>query len=323
MDSVSFVGRVVIVTGAGGSLGRSYALEIARRGGAVVVNDLGGSVEGTGSSGTRADQVAEEIRAAGGLATANYDTVTTAQGAQNIADAALQAFGRIDALVNNAGNMRIAPLEESLEEDFQSLLSVHLMGSYHATRAVWPHMKRQGYGRVVFTASSAGMFGNEGQGCYGAAKAGVFGLMNGFALEGEPHGILCNAILPNALSRMTDKAQESLDPEAAQRAAALLPLVQDSMQPEFNAGLASYLASEQCTTTHGAYSCCAGRIARVFVGVTEGWHGQRSRPASAEEIAANFKQVCDISPGVHIPERPADEYRVVLSHPSPAGPDER
>jgi NAD(P)-dependent dehydrogenase (short-subunit alcohol dehydrogenase family) len=313
--SIDFTGRVVIVTGGGGALGRAYALEIARRGAAVVVNDSGGDVDGSWSSRIAADRVADEVRALGGQAIANYDSVVTAGGAESIANAALDAFGRIDALINNAGNMRIAPLDESREEDFQSLLAVHLLGSYHATLAVWPRMKQQGYGRVVFTASSAGMFGNEGQGCYGAAKAGVFGLMNGFALEGESHGILCNAIMPNAFSRMTDSAQQSLDPAAAQRAAALVSQLQNSMQPEFCAGLASYLASERCRSTHGAYSACAGRIGRVFVGVTDGWQGSRQSPASAEDIAANFEQICDLSPGVHIPLCPADEYRGVLSRP--------
>ncbi len=203
-----------------------------------------------------------------------------------------------------------------MEEDFQALLSVHLLGSYHASLAVWPQMKRQGYGRVVFTASSAGMFGNDGQGCYGAAKAGVFGLMICFALYVESDGILCNALMPNAFSRMTDSAQQALDPEAAQRAAALVSQLKNSMQPEFNAGLASYLASERCRSTHGAYSACAGRIARVFVGVADGWQGSREIPASAEDIAANFEQICDVSQAVHIPQRPADEYAAILSRPA-------
>lgn len=315
---VDYSGQVVIITGAGGSLGHAYALDIARRGGAVVVNDHGAGVDGEGSSSAAADRVVQEIVDNGGRAVASYASVTTAEGAESIANVARSEFGRIDALINNAGNMRIAPLEESREEDFRALLDVHLLGSYHVTRAVWPHMKEQGGGRVVFTASSAGMFGNDDQGCYGAAKAGVFGLMNGFAIEGEPLGILCNAIMPNALSRMTDSAQDSLDPAGAERAAALLALVGNSMQPEFNVGLACYLASDRCSTTHGVYSACAGRIARVFIGVCAGWTGSRDVPAAAEDIADNFAAISDVGQRVDIPLSPADEYRFVLSAQAPA-----
>ena len=323
MSEIRFDDQVVIVTGAGGGLGRAYALDIARRGGCVVVNDLGGTVEGhdasaTNTSATPADAVVEEITAAGGRAVANYDSVADAAGAENIVAAALTAFGRVDALINNAGNMRMAQLEESEQKDFDALLSVHLLGSYHMSKAVWPHMKQRGYGRIVFTASSAGLFGNPGQAFYGAAKAGVFGLMNTLSHEGLPHGILCNVIMPNAFSRMTEKASEFTDPEALQRASAILPLMQNSMQPEFNAGLATYLASEKCSTTHGAYSACGGRIARVFVGVTEGWQGSREVPASAEEIEQHFERICDPQQGIHIPLSPSDEYRTVLSKSAPA-----
>lgn len=322
MTNIRFDDQVVIVTGAGGGLGRAYALDIARRGGAVVVNDLGGTVEGDSRSTAMADRVVDEITAAGGRAIANYDSVAEAEGAQNIVDAALQAFGRVDALVNNAGTMRIASLEDSSDEDLESLISVHLAGSYQVSKAVWPHMKRQGYGRLVFTASSAGLFGHEGQGCYGAAKAGVFGLMNGFALEGESHGILCNAIMPNAYSRMTDKAQEHIDPQMLQRASALLSEVQNAMQPEFTAGLVSFLLSRHCTSTHGMYSSCAGRIARAFVGVTAGWQGSREVPATAEDVAGNFDEICSPGRGIYAPLGPADEFRIVMSQPSPfAGGD--
>lgn len=317
MTDIRFDNQVVIVTGAGGGLGRAYALDIAKRGGCVVVNDLGGTVEGHDASSALADAVVKEITDAGGRAIANYDSVATASGAESIVTAAVTAFGRVDALINNAGNMRMATLEESTQEDFEALLAVHLLGSYHMSKAVWPHMKQQGYGRLVFTASSAGMFGNQGQAFYGAAKAGVFGLMNTLSHEGEPHGILCNVIMPNAFSRMTDKASEYTDPEALKRASAILPLMQNSMQPEFSVGLAGYLASDICTTTHGAYSSCGGRIARVFVGVTEGWQGSREEPASAEEIAQHFDLIRDPKQGVHIPLSPSEEYRTVLSKSTP------
>lgn len=312
-SAISFDGQVVIVTGAGGGLGRCYALDIARRGGAVVVNDLGGSVEGRGQSVTMVDRVVDEIRRAGGRAVASHDSVATREGAQRIAAAAIEAFGRVDALINNAGNMRVDWFENSCEEDLDALLAVHLVGTWNVTRAVWPHMKTQGYGRLVFTSSSAGLFGNWMQSSYGAAKAGVTGLMNTLALEGEPHGILCNVIMPNAFGRMADKAVEHMDEKTRDQAAARVALLQDSMEPDFNTGLAVYLASEACTSTHSLYSACAGRIARVFIGVTAGWQGSRTVPATAEDIARNLGRIRDESSGFHIPESPRDEYRAILS----------
>lgn len=264
MMNVSFNDQVVIVTGAGGGLGREYALDIARRGGAVVVNDLGGAVEGGGSSTALADRVVAEISADGGRAIASYDTVATAQGAQNIVAHALEEFGRVDALINNAG-----------------------------------------------------MFGNEDHSAYGAAKAGIVGLMNTVALEGEPHGILCNALMPNAFSRMTEKAQECIDREKMAQAAPILLKIQQAMSPQYTTGLAVYLASELCTSTHSIYSSCAGRMARVFVGVTEGWYGDPGVPASAEDIASNIDQIRDLSLGIHTPSRPFEELCMVASHAEP------
>lgn len=321
MPQISFKDRVAIVTGGGGGLGRTYALDIARRGGAVVVNDLGGSVQGPGGSAEMADRVVAEMKAAGGRAIANYDSVATRDGAARIVEAALTEFGRIDALINNAGNMRVNAFENYAAADLEAILAVHLVGSFNVTQAAWSHMKAQGYGRIVFTASSAGMYGNEMYACYGAAKAGITGLMNVLAHEGKPHGILCNVLMPNALSRMTDMVEAELaalgtrtpvDPSA------LMAAVKNSMDPSFTTGLAVYLASEACTSTHSIYSSCAGRMARVFVGATEGWHGSMETPATAEDIAAHFSDICDPSRGVHIPASPGDEFRIVLSRPKPA-----
>ena len=313
MSEISFENQVAIVTGAGGGLGRTYALDIARRGGAVVVNDLGGDVSGGSSSVSMADQVVAEIKAAGGRAIANYASVTSAEGAANIVDAALQSFGRIDVLINNAGNMRTSVLADSREEDFSALLDVHLLGSYHVTKAVWPHMCAQSYGRIIFTASSAGMFGNVNQGCYGAAKAGVFGLMNTFAQEGRSLGILCNAIMPFAATRMTDKAQEDMTPERIQQAEILLGKLEDSMSPQFTTGLVTFLASRSCIDGHGIYSSCGGRMARVFVGVSNGWQGSRQVPATAEDIFANFSSISDMAGVFYVPQSPSDELKQVLS----------
>lgn len=317
MAGIRFDGQAVIVTGAGGGLGRSYALDIARRGGCVVVNDLGGSVEGSGGSRDMADRVVAEIRAAGGRAVASHDDVATEQGAARIAATTLDAFGRVDALINNAGNMRIAWFEDSRAEDLDSLLSVHLLGTYNMTKAVWPHMKQQRYGRVVFTSSSAGMFGHSMQGCYAAAKAGIAGLMNALALEGEPHGILCNALMPNASGRMADKAMEHMEPKTLAAMAPQLAKIRELMDPGFNTGIAVYLASERCTSTHAMYSSCLGRVARVFVGVTEGWRGAPGAAATAEDIAANIDQIRDPMRGFHMPTSPSDELRIVMSQAEP------
>jgi NAD(P)-dependent dehydrogenase (short-subunit alcohol dehydrogenase family) len=305
LAGVSFEDRVVIVTGAGGGLGRTYALDIARRGGAVVVNDLGGSVRGGGASTAMADAVVNEIRKAGGKAVANYDDVASPEGARSMAAAGLQAFGRIDALINNAGNMRYAGVEDLPLEDLNALLAVHVGGAFNCSQAVWPHMKAQGGGRIVFTTSGAGVLGVEKLSAYGAAKGGVLGLMNCLALEGAAHGILCNAIMPNAGTRMTADIKEGElgdNPWAAQMFA--------TFAPEFTTGIAVYLASEACTTTHGVYSSLGGRVARAFVGVTPGHQGSRTEPMNADEVAASWAEICDET-GYRAPGSLTEEYRQV------------
>lgn len=334
MSEISFDGRVAVITGAGGGLGRTYALEIARRGGAVVVNDLGDRVEGTsdgeqhGATGTdakMADAVVAEITAAGGRAVASHDNVASREGARRIVETALDSFGRIDTLINNAGNMRLAPFEDFTEADLQALLSVHLGGAFNVTQAAWPQMKLQAYGRVLFTASSAGMYGDAMYAGYGSAKAGLVGLMNVIACEGKSHGIFCNTLMPTAFSRMTDNVQARMAELAGagsangaqQSASSRMALVGNAMNPEFSTGLAVFLASEACTSTKGIYSSCAGRMARVFIGAGEGWHGSRETPASAEDIAAHFREINDLSGGAHIPASPGDEFRIVLARPQP------
>lgn len=313
MTAISFDGRVAIITGGGGGIGRTHALEIGKRGGSVVVNDLGGDVAGRGGSATMAQTVAEEIRAAGGKAIANHDSVASSEGAAAIVAAAIDAFGKVDILINNAGNMRNARLEDTTDEDWDSLIGTHLSGSFYVTRAVWPHMKAQRYGRVVFTASSAGLYGNELQAGYGSAKAGIAGLMNVAALEGEPHGILCNAIMPNAQGRMAEQMMKDWEPGTQAAGAAMMDMFGNSMDPGFNAPLAVYLASESCTSTHALYSQCLGRVARVFVGVTPGWQAQRQTPPSVEEIAEHWDEICDTSRGFATPAESRDELAIVLS----------
>jgi NAD(P)-dependent dehydrogenase (short-subunit alcohol dehydrogenase family) len=312
MNHISFEGRVVVVTGAGGGIGRTYAHEIARRGGSVVVNDLGGDIRGDHSSPAMADGVVGEIRKAGGRAMANADSVVSLEGAQRMISTAIDAFGRIDAVINNAGIMRNNLFENAREKDIDAVIDTHLRGSINVTRAAWPHMKRQSYGRVVFTSSSTGMFGNERQACYGAAKAGIVGLMNVLSLEGAAHGIRCNAVMPMASGRMSE--QMAKDMSAAELSAAVAAIVDagNSFEPGFNTSLGVFLASEACESTHSIYSCCCGRIARVFIGVTPGWQGSRTHPSTVEEIAAHFGEIADLSGGFGTPATPYDEIQMIL-----------
>ena len=201
--SIRFDEQVVIVTGAGGGLGRSHALEYARRGARVVVNDLGGSVDGSGDSSTAAEAVVREITDAGGSAIANGSSVTDDAGVAAMVEQTMAEFGRIDILVNNAGILRDKSYHNMAMEDFDTVVDVHLTGSAKATRAVWPIMREQAYGRVLFTSSSSGLYGNFGQANYGAAKMGVIGLMNTLKIEGQKHNIHCNALAPVAYTRMT------------------------------------------------------------------------------------------------------------------------
>ncbi|MCC5986308.1 MAG: SDR family NAD(P)-dependent oxidoreductase [Pararhodobacter sp.] len=203
-EEIRLDGRVAIVTGAGGGLGRAHALALAARGAAVVVNDLGAARDGAGSSDSPARLVVAEIESAGGRAVADASDIATPEGAQALAGAALSAFGRIDALVNNAGFLRDKSLAKMEPLDFEAVLRVHLTGSALMSRAVWPAMQEQGDGRIVMTTSAAGLYGNFGQSNYGAAKLGVIGLMNTLKLEGARHGIRVNAIAPVAATRMTE-----------------------------------------------------------------------------------------------------------------------
>ncbi len=306
MAGVSFEGQVVIVTGAGGGLGSLYAKEIARRGGAVIVNDLGGSVTGEGAetSASFADTVAGDIRAAGGAGIANHDSVAAPEGARRIAEAAMDNFGRIDAIIANAGNMRFGAFEELSFEDLNALFAVHVGGSWNVAQAAWPEMKRRAYGRLVFTTSSGGMFGNAWLSAYGAVKGGIMGLMHGLAEAGKPHGILCNAIMPNAISRMTagiKPGELGANPWAKNMG--------QYFDPRYTTGLAAYLASSACTTHHGIYSALGGRVGRVFVGVTSGVADDA--PMDCDTIAANWEAICDEARGYAIPADVTDEFRIV------------
>jgi NAD(P)-dependent dehydrogenase (short-subunit alcohol dehydrogenase family) len=303
---ISFEGQAVVITGAGGGLGSVFAKDIAARGGMVVVNDLGGSVTGMGNetSTSYADQVVEGIRAAGGTAIANYDTVATPQGARRIIGAALDHFGRVDAVIANAGTIRYGDFESLSLDDLNALLAVHVGGAWNVTQAAWPHMKRQGYGRVVLATSSGGTLGNAALAAYGAAKGGVLGLMLNLALAGAPHGILCNAFMPNAFSRMTS----GIKPEDLGGNPWSAPLGQ-YFAPDYTTGLVTFLASRACTTCHGVYSALGGRVGQLFLGVTDGI--AQDMPFDADTIAANWDVIRDDTRGYAIPASNADEFRIV------------
>jgi len=290
---IRFDDRVAIVTGAGGGLGRGYALDLAARGAAVVVNDLGGSFDGKGSSTSMADAVVAEIAAAGGQAVASYDSVSTSAGGQAIVKTALDAFGRVDVLISNAGSLRNAPIDELPDDTLDAMIDVHLKGGFNVSRPAFRQMKKQGYGRIVLASSAAGMLGNDQQAAYGAAKAGLVGLMNILSLEGAAHGVKANALLPTAMSRMAAAMDAKLMESAGALYAAIGDKLGNSADPSFVTPLVVYLCSEACDSTHSIYSATLGRYARVFLSMGKGWVGPRSSPPSAEDISAHWADVCE------------------------------
>jgi NAD(P)-dependent dehydrogenase (short-subunit alcohol dehydrogenase family) len=255
MPELRFDNRVAVVTGGGRGLGRSYALLLASRGAKVVVNDSGGGLTGDGDDATPANAVVHEITAAGGQAVASTDSVATPDGGKAIIDTALNAYGRIDILVHNAGIVRRAPLREMTYEDFDAVLDVHLRGAFHVVRPAFPVMCDAGYGRIVLTSSIGGLYGNHEVANYAAAKAGVIGLSNVVALEGEPHGVRSNVVVPAAVTRMADGIDTSAYPP---------------MGPELVAPAVGWLAHESCSVTGEVLIALAGRMATAVVAETPG-----------------------------------------------------
>lgn len=252
MAEIRFDNRVAIVTGSGGGLGRSHALFLAARGAKVVVNDLGGSMDGSaGSSNRAADTVVAEIEAAGGEAVANYDGVDTAEGAAKIVATAKEAFGKLDIVINNAGILRDVSFMKMTEEDWNKVLQVHLTGSMNVSKAAWPLLRENGYGRVVFTTSAAGLYGNFGQANYSAAKLGTVGLMKTLAHEGGKYDIKCNAIAPIAKSRMTETVMP--------------PDILAKLLPDYVSPLVGYLVSQGCADSGQVYAVGGGYVSRVAV----------------------------------------------------------
>jgi NAD(P)-dependent dehydrogenase (short-subunit alcohol dehydrogenase family) len=273
MADLGFDGKVAIVTGAGGGLGRSHALELARRGALVVVNDLGGSVDGTGGGTTAAQAVVDEIKAAGGEAVANYDSVATPEGGKAIVQTALDTFGGVHVIVNNAGILRDASFKNMDKDKLEPVLDVHLKGSFYVTQPAWEHFRAQNYGRIINTSSAAGIFGNFGQTNYGAAKMGLVGFTRVLAVEGAKNNIKANAIAPVAKTRMTED---------------LLGALADKLMPETVTPLVVWLAHEDVPVTGEVYSVGGGRVARVFIGVTPGFTDPK---LTAESVRDNFEQI--------------------------------
>ena len=307
--TIRFDERAVIVTGAGAGLGRAYALDLARRGAQVVVNDLGTSVYGDGSSGGAADDTVREIVEAGGQAVASYDSVATDQGCRNMTDLALESFGRIDAVVHNAGIVRNVTFDDMADDQWFPVLETHLLGGFFLSRAVWATMRSQGYGRIVLTSSSSGAFGRTHGANYASAKAGLLGLCNALALEGEEHGIFANAILPNARTRMSDSPdREHAHLPDGQRPVDLIP----RFEVEGVVPMVSYLASEACERTHEYFSTAGGRYARVFVGAAVGWRPEEETPPGAEEIAAHIDEITALDE-FDVPATGGHEIKAVIA----------
>lgn len=276
---IDFTGQVAIVTGAGRGLGRLYAIELARRGAAVVVNDLGGTMQGHGSDSTVADQVVKEIEDSGGTAVSSAESVATPEGGEAIVHAAVDRFGRLDAVVSNAGIFHTVGFDELKVDDWRGMLSVHLDGGFYLSQPAFRVMKSQGYGRFVFITSSAGMFGQPNSAHYAAAKAGLVGLANAIAVEGAEHGIQANTVLPFGYSRMVTETAGEREHISTDESSFLY-----AIQPDLVVPIVVFLASRTCELTHHNYSACAGRFARVFIGLGEGWLADRGSEPTADDI---------------------------------------
>jgi len=281
MSEVRFDDRVAIVTGAGGGLGRTHALLLASRGAKVVVNDLGGARDGTGAGTAMADQIVDEIRAAGGEATPNYDGVDTVEGGESIVKTAVDTYGKVDILVNNAGILSDRAFHNLAQEDWDKVMAVHLKGAFCVTQPALRVMRQNSYGRIVFTTSAAGLFGNFGQTNYGSAKMGLVGLMNVLKIEGQKYSILANTIAPLAASRLTE---DVLPPPALQK-----------LIPELVSPIVAYLCSEECTETGSVWSAGGGYYGRVAMVEGKGVFLDPSGGVSIEQVRDNWGKIKDMS----------------------------
>ncbi len=295
MSNLGYDGKVAIITGAGGGLGRQHALLMASRGALIVVNDLGGSVDGTGASSSAAQVVVDEIKAAGGEAVADTNSVATPEGGEAIVQTAIDAFGRVDIVINNAGILRDKAFHNMEPDLLNPVLDVHLKGAFHVTKPAFVRMREQGYGRIVSTSSAAGIFGNFGQTNYGAAKMGLVGFTRVLAVEGARNNIKANAIAPLALTRMTENIMGGLA---------------DKLDPGLVSPLVAYLAHENCSASGQIFSVGGGRVAQVFIGETKGFYSPSLTP---EDVEAHWSTIVDRD-GYSVPNNLGEETQLFLPY---------
>jgi NAD(P)-dependent dehydrogenase (short-subunit alcohol dehydrogenase family) len=293
-DQLGFDGKVVIITGAGGGLGRQHALLMASRGALVVINDLGGAIDGSGSDKGAAEKVVDEIKAAGGEAVADTNSVATPEGGKAIVQTALDAFGKVDVVINNAGILRDKAFHNMEPDLMNPVFDVHLKGAFHVTQPAWVVMREQGYGRIISTSSAAGIFGNFGQANYGAAKMGLVGFTRVLAVEGAKYNIKANAIAPLALTRMTETLMGALG---------------DKLDPALVSPLVAFLAHEDCPVSGEVFSVGGGRVAQVIIAETQGYH---KASLSMEDVRDNWDTITDTT-GFAVPKNLAEETAMFMS----------
>lgn len=280
--TIRFDNRVAIVTGAGHGLGRSYALALGARGAKVVVNDIGGAIDGSGGSQTPAEAVVAEIVAAGGEAVANYDSVADRDAAANIVKTAVDAFGTVDILINNAGIVRDKSFHKMDLDDYEFVMKVHLLGAVYVTHAAFPIMREKDYGRILMVTSSAGIYGNFGQSNYGAAKMGVIGLMNTLKVEAARNNIKINTMAPLAATRIAEPSGIFNEYDA------------DLVTPDAVTAMVTYLVSEDCTDTGNIIAATAGYYSKVHIVESDGLHVDPRAPITAEQLGAKWDQITEM-----------------------------
>jgi len=291
---LGYDGRVAIVTGAGGGLGREHALLLASRGAQIVVNDVGGSISGEGGDAGPAQRTAKEIEDLGGVAVADINTVATPEGGEAIVRTALETFGRVDIVINNAGILRDKTFHNMTPDMFDQVVRVHLNGAFNVTRAAWVPMRESGFGRIVSTSSSAGILGNFGQVNYGAAKMGLVGFTRVLAQEGAKYNIKANILAPVARTRMTED---------------LLGPLADRLDPALVSPVVAWLAHEDCPVTGEIYSAGGGRVARMFIGVTPGYYNPR---LTVEDIRDHFEEL-RTEAGYTVPNSTNEELAILMA----------
>ncbi len=293
-DNMGYDGKVVIITGAGGGLGRQHALLLASRGALVVINDLGGAIDGSGSDKGAAEHVVDEIKAAGGEAVADTNSVATPEGGAAIVQTALDAYGKVDVVINNAGILRDKSFHNMTPDLLNPVIDVHLKGAFYVTQPAWVVMREQGYGRIISTSSAAGVFGNFGQTNYGAAKMGLVGFTRVLAAEGAKYNIKANAIAPLALTRMTENLMGGA--------------FGDKLAPGLVSPLVAYLAHEDCPVSGQLFSVGGGRVAHVFIAETQGYFKE---DLALEDVRDNWETIIDRD-GFGVPGNLAEETAMFL-----------